>query len=129
MRFRPTMDKSLENLKISNVTKDILLVHQNKPPFYFSCCDGLLVLPKKGRNSETIVLDLNIEPKYVQTIYKKYGPISDYVNTHGHMDHIAHVHAWEQLGAKIHAPFPESNNLLNLRQFYETFGSRRFWIS
>jgi len=116
------MDSPLENLKISNVTKDILLVHQFKPPFYFSCCDGLLVLPQKGRNSETIVLDLNIEPEYAQAISKEYGPISDYVNTHGHMDHIAHVHAWEQLGVKIHAPFPESNNLLNLRHFYETFG-------
>ena len=116
------MEKTLENLKISNVTKDILLVHQFNPPFYFSCCDGLLILPQKGRNSETIVLDLNIEPEYARTIDKKYGPISDYVNTHGHMDHIAHVHAWEQLGATIHAPFPESNNLLNLRQFYETFG-------
>jgi glyoxylase-like metal-dependent hydrolase (beta-lactamase superfamily II) len=111
----------LEDLQISNVTKDILLVHQNNPPFYFSCCDGLLILPKKGRNSETIVLDLNIEPEHAQTINNRYGPISDYVNTHGHMDHITHVHAWERLGAKIHAPFPESNNLLSLNQFYETF--------
>ena len=115
-------DSSFKNLQISNVTKDILLIHQFKPPFYFSCCDGLLILPQKGRNSQTIVLDLNIEPEHVQTINKKYGPISDYVNTHGHMDHIAHVHAWEQLGVKIHAPFPESNNLLNLRNFYEIFG-------
>jgi len=112
----------MEYLTLSNVTRDILLVHQNKPPFYFSCCDGLLILPKQGRNSKTIVLDLNIEPEYAQAINKKYGPISDYVNTHGHMDHIAHVHAWEQLGITIHAPFPESNNLMNLRYFYETFG-------
>jgi len=116
------MNSPLENLKISNITEDILLVHQFKPPFYFSCCDGLLVLPKKGRNSETIALDLNIEPEYARVINKKYGPISDYVNTHGHMDHIAHVHSWEHLGVRIHAPSPESNNLLSLKNFYETFG-------
>ncbi len=113
---------SFKNLQISHVTKDILLVHQLKPPFYFSCCDGLLILPKKGRNSKTIVLDLNIEPEHVQVINKHYGPISDYVNSHGHMDHIAHVHAWEKIGANIHAPSPESGNLLNLRHFYNTFG-------
>jgi glyoxylase-like metal-dependent hydrolase (beta-lactamase superfamily II) len=112
----------LKNLQISNVTKDILLVHQSKPPHYFSCCDGLLILPQKGRNSETIALDINIEPEYVQAIIKKYGPVSDYVNTHGHMDHITNVHAWERLGVKVHAPSIESKNLLNLNHFYETYG-------
>ena len=115
-------ENSLENLQINNVTKDILLVHQFNPPFYFSCCDGLLILPKKGRNSEAIALDLNIEPEHVQAINEKYGPISDYVNSHGHMDHIAHVHAWEQFGVKIHAPAPESKTLLNLKYFYEILG-------
>ena len=111
----------LENLQIRNVTENILLIHQYTPPFYFSCCDGLLILPQKGRNSDTIVLDLNIEPKYVRAIDKKYGPVSHYVNTHGHMDHIAHVHAWEELGVKIHAPYPESKNLTSLKKFYATY--------
>jgi len=38
------------------------------------------------------------------------------------MDHIAHVHQWGAIGAKICAPFPEHANLLDLRNFYEGFG-------
>ena len=78
----------IDNLEITKVTEDILLVHQIKHPFFFSCCDGLLILPKKGRNYRTISLDLNIEPKYVNLLNKVYGPISDYVCSHGHLDHI-----------------------------------------
>jgi hypothetical protein len=51
-----------------------------------------------------------------------YGPVSDYVVSHGHLDHTCHVHAWEEIGANIHAPFPESTYLLNLRNFYQGFG-------
>lgn len=112
----------IDNLEIRKVTEDVLLIHQIKHPFFFSCCDGLLVLPKKGRNQKTISLDLNIEPKYVNLINKVYGPISDYVCSHGHFDHICHVHAWEELGATIHAPIPEASFLLDLRNFYLGFG-------
>jgi glyoxylase-like metal-dependent hydrolase (beta-lactamase superfamily II) len=38
------------------------------------------------------------------------------------MDHMAHVHHWEEIGALIHAPKPESAYLLNLHKFYEGFG-------
>ena len=112
----------INNLKIRKVTDDILHLHQIKPPSVFSCCDGLLILPKEGRNQKPIVLDANIEPNLVSEINTLYGPIEDYVCTHGHMDHIAHVHAWEHLGATIHAPFPEANYLLDLKNFYEGFG-------
>ncbi len=99
-----------------------MLLHQINPPSVFSCCDGLLILPKEDRNQNTIVLDANIEPNLINEIDKYYGPISDYVCTHGHMDHITHVYAWEQRGAKIHAPNPESKCLINLKNFYESFG-------
>ena len=112
----------IDNLEIIKVTEDVLLIHQKKPPYYFSCCDGLIILPKKGRTTLTIVLDLNIEPNLINQINDFYGPISFYVCTHGHMDHMAHVHHWETLGAKIYAPIPEHKYLLDLYNFYEGFG-------
>jgi glyoxylase-like metal-dependent hydrolase (beta-lactamase superfamily II) len=112
----------IENLEIRKITEDILLVHQIKQPFFFSCCDGIIILPKKGRNERTISLDLNIEQKYVNKLDDIYGPVSDYVVSHGHLDHTCHVHAWEEIGAIIHAPYPESKFLLNLRNFYQGFG-------
>jgi len=112
----------IDDVEIRKITEDILLVHQKKPPSYFSCSDGLIILPKKGRNDNSIVLDLNIEPHLIDKLNSIYGPVTDYVCTHGHMDHIAHVHQWETLGAIIHAPFPEHANLLDLRKFYEGFG-------
>jgi hypothetical protein len=110
---------SLDNLKISPISPDVLLVRQVRKPARFSCCDGLLILPREGRNDHVIALDLNIEPQLVRALTIKYGPVSDYVNTHGHMDHIAHVHAWEEIGATVHAPSPEADGLLGLQQFYD----------
>ncbi|MHA1535400.1 MAG: MBL fold metallo-hydrolase [Promethearchaeota archaeon] len=112
----------IDNLKIRKLTEDILLVHQKKPPFYFSCSDGIIILPKKGRNDSSIVLDLNIEPHLIDKLDDIYGPFTNYICSHGHMDHIAHVHQWGAIGAKICAPFPEHANLLDLRNFYEGFG-------
>lgn len=112
----------IENLQIREIVNDILLIHQIKTPYYFSCCDGLLILPKEGRNSNAIALDLNIEPKYIQAINSRFGPVLEYACTHSHMDHIAHVHEWERLGATIWAPHPESGCLLDLYNFYENFG-------
>jgi len=111
----------IENLEIKHVTDNVLLVHQINPPFYFSCCDGLIILPKKGRNTGLIVLDLNIEPHLINQINAFFGPISNYVCSHGHMDHIAHVHQWEAIGAKIHAPIPEYTYLLDIYNFYKGF--------
>ena len=113
---------NIENLEINKVTDDILKIHQIKPPFRFSCCDGLIILPKKGRNSNSIILDLNIEPYLVRKVNEIYGPVSYYVCSHGHMDHIAHVHQWESLGTKIYAPSPESTYLQNLKNFFRGFG-------
>ena len=111
----------IENLEIRNVSEDILLVHQKKTPYYFSCCDGLIILPKKERSKTAIALDLNIEPNLIDKINISFGPFENYVCTHGHMDHMAHVHHWEKLGAKIHARSPESSYLLDLHNFYEGF--------
>ena len=112
----------IDELEFRKVKDDVLLIHQKNPPYYFSCCDGLIVLPKEGRNSQTIVLDLNIEPKFINQINKYYGPISNYVCTHGHMDHIAHLHQWESLDVTVYAPIPEHKYLLDLYNFYEGFG-------
>jgi len=112
----------IPNLKVEQVTDDILLVHQIKPPFHFSCSDGLILLPKKGRNTRTIVLDLNIEPNLIIELNNIYGPVKNYICSHGHMDHIAHVHQWETIGAEIFAPFPEHTYLLDLHNFYRGFG-------
>jgi len=111
----------IENLEINKITDDILLVHQIKVPYYFSCCDGLLILPKKERNETTIAIDLNIEFEYVKAINNIYGPISTYICSHGHMDHIAHVHAWEDLGAIIYSPNPEAKTLTDLHEFYKCY--------
>lgn len=111
----------IENLQIRPVTEDILLIHQIKTPYYFSCCDGLLILPKEGRNEHSIVLDLNIEPEYINKINEIYGPISNYICSHGHMDHIAHVHGWESIDAKIYGPKPEGKNLISFSAFYDCF--------
>ncbi|MFX1379089.1 MAG: MBL fold metallo-hydrolase [Promethearchaeota archaeon] len=112
----------IDNLEFKELTEDILLVHQIKTPYYFSCCDGLIILPKNGRNSRSIVLDLNIEPNLIKKIDEIYGPASNYISTHSHMDHIAHIHQWESLGAIIHAPIPEHTYLLDIYNFYKGFG-------
>jgi glyoxylase-like metal-dependent hydrolase (beta-lactamase superfamily II) len=38
------------------------------------------------------------------------------------MDHMAHIHQWESLGAQIYAPNPEYTYLLDLNNFYRGFG-------
>ena len=111
----------IHNLNITEITNGVFIAHQIKQPYYFSCCDGLILAPR-GSNSNTIILDLNIEPNLVTEITKFFGPVSHYVCTHGHMDHIAHVHQWEKLGAKINAPIPEHEYLLDLGKFYKGFG-------
>jgi glyoxylase-like metal-dependent hydrolase (beta-lactamase superfamily II) len=112
----------LDNLKIIEVTEEVLLVHQIKASAMFTRCDGLILLPKKGRNLQTVILDLNLEAKYIKDIYREFGPVSDYVCTHTHLDHSAHVHIWEELGAKISAPIQEYQNLLDNHTFLEKFG-------
>ncbi|MFX1258406.1 MAG: MBL fold metallo-hydrolase [Promethearchaeota archaeon] len=116
----------IDNLEIFKITKDILLVHQIKASAIFTRCDGLIFLKKKGRNTQTVVLDLNIEPKYINKVYDIYGPVSDYVCTHTHMDHSAHVYVWERLGVNIYAPYPEHYNMMDSSKFLELFGFLEF---
>lgn len=114
-------DIEIENLQIKKITENIHLVHQIKAPFHFSCSDGLLIT-SNNKSLSNIVIDANIEPIYAQKIIEKFGYVSDYICSHGHMDHIAHVHKWEDLGAKIHAPSLEYENLINLDKFYKGYG-------
>ncbi|MHA1292818.1 MAG: MBL fold metallo-hydrolase [Promethearchaeota archaeon] len=116
----------LENLQVFNVSKNILLVHQIKASAIFTRCDGLILLPEKGSTTSAIVLDLNLEPQYIKKINEEFGPVSDYICTHTHLDHSAHVHVWEDLGAKIFAPVQEFKNLLNSKEFLESFGFLEF---
>ena len=111
----------ISNLEINYITKDVLLIHQIKTPYYFSCCDGIVILRRKERNKQAIALDLNIEPNLIDEIDQAYGPFSNYVCTHGHMDHMAHVYHWEDLGVNIYAPIPENTYLLDLVNFYQGF--------
>lgn len=117
-----TNKELFENLLIDQLPDNVLLIHQIKSVAQFSCSDGLLILPKKNRNTKTIVIDLNIEPVYIHAVHDKYGPVSDYVNTHAHMDHAAHVYVWEELGATIHAPNPEAHYLTDFHKFYTGYG-------
>ena len=110
-----------KNLEITEITENILLVHQIKSSAMFTRCDGLILLPNEGRNKDTVILDLNLEPNYVKEIYDRYSPVSDYVCTHTHLDHSAHVYVWEELGVKIHAPIKEYENLHDLQTFIDKF--------
>jgi len=112
---------TIDGLRILKIDDEVLLAHQIKPPYYFSCSDGLILLPRKRGNQNTVILDLNIEPHLINQINELYGPISDYVCTHGHMDHIAHVYQWEAIGAEIHAPIPEHTYLQDVHNFYKGF--------
>jgi len=112
----------IDNLNLNHLTDEIILCHQIKASAPFTCCDGLIIKPKKGQNNSTIILDLNLEPDYIRQIYKIFEPVSDYVCSHTHLDHSAHVHVWEELGVKIHVPAQENDHLLNHKILLEKFG-------
>ena len=117
---------SLENLNIEEIIPDIYFIHQIRASANFTRCDGLLIMPRDKRNLNPVIIDLNIEPDYIKKLYKifnldQYSRI-DYIGSHGHMDHIAHVYKWEELGAIIHFPSPHQNNLLSIDAFSKDFG-------
>lgn len=112
----------IDNIRIDEIADKVLLIHQIKASGPFTRCDGLLILPKEDRNSKTVVLDVNVEPKCIKSINEVYGPVSEYVCSHGHMDHITHVYMWERFGANIYGFIPEANYLLNLYNLFEGFG-------
>lgn len=116
----------LENLNIEEIIPDIYFIHQIKASSYFTRCDGLLIMPRGKRNLNPVIIDLNLEPEYIQKIYDAFklnqNSRLDYICSHGHMDHISHVSKWEELGAFIHFPFPHQNNLVSLDAFLEDFG-------
>ena len=113
---------NFENATITHINDGVLLFHQNNPLEDYSCCDGLIVLPKDSRNRNPIAIDVNVEPVLIRQIIDEFGPVKNYICTHGEMDHIAHLYVWEDSGAEVYAPFPESNYLTDLNQFYLGFG-------
>ena len=130
MLIREILDQmkkfSLENLNIEEIIPDIYFIHQIKASAYFTRCDGLLFMPRNNQNLNPVIIDLNLEPEYIQKIndvfkLNQYSKL-DYICSHGHMDHISHVSKWEELGAIIHFPFPHQNNLISLDAFLEDFG-------
>ncbi len=112
----------IENLRLTQLTDNTVFCHQIESSALFTCCDGLIILPEKKQNKKTIILDLNLEKRYIKEIHRAFGPVSDYVCSHTHLDHSAHVHVWEDLGAKIHVPFQEYEHLLDHKILLERFG-------
>ncbi|QEE15710.1 MBL fold metallo-hydrolase [Promethearchaeum syntrophicum] len=117
---------SVKGLNIEEILPEIFFIHQIHASAYFTRCDGLLIMPQDKRNLCPIIIDLNIEPEYIQKLHyvfklNQYSRI-DYICSHGHMDHIAHVYKWEELGAFIHCPSPHQNNLVSLDAFIGDFG-------
>jgi len=113
---------NIDNLQISKVTKNLLFVHQIKASAVFTRCDGLIKLPERGVNRDAIIIDLNIEPQFANIIYNSFKPITDYICSHTHLDHAAHVHVWSEKGVNIYAPVPEHTNLLDSYNFLNNFG-------
>jgi hypothetical protein len=115
------------NLSITEITPDVLLVHQIKASQRFTRSDGLIFLPDMKQSSLPIIIDLNIEPPYIHQVFDKY--IKDvsknsfiYIASHTHLDHSAHVYYWERLGAKIYAPLPHSLRLMDKQRLIRELG-------
>ena len=117
---------SLKNLYIEEIIPNIYFIHQIKASAYFTRCDGLLIMPRDRWNLNPVIIDLNVEPEFIQKIYIEFNLDQysrlDYICSHGHMDHIAHVSKWEELGACIHFPSPHQNNLVSVNAFLKDFG-------
>ena len=59
---------TIDGLRLLKVNDNVIIAHQIKPPYYFSCCDGLILLPRNEGNQKTVILDLNIEPHLINQI-------------------------------------------------------------
>ncbi|UYP47718.1 hypothetical protein NEF87_004003 [Candidatus Lokiarchaeum ossiferum] len=117
---------NLENLEITQLTPEVFFIHQIKASSYFTRSDGILLLPSISKNKTPVILDLNLEPKEIMLVYdtfnlSQYSKI-DYIISHGHMDHIANVYKWEELGATIHCPDEHKEKLVDVTHFYGDYG-------
>ena len=107
----------LENLEITQLTNEVFFIHQIKATNFFTRSDGLLVLPSPSKNQTPVIIDLNLQPKEISLVYNafhlsNYNRI-DYVISHAHMDHIANVYKWEELGVTIHCPQEHQDKITN----------------
>ncbi len=116
----------LENLEITQLTNEVFFIHQIKATNFFTRSDGLLLLPSPLKNQTPVIMDLNLQPKEISLVYNafhlsNYNRI-DYVISHAHMDHIANVYKWEELGATIHCPQDHKEKITNVEHFYKDYG-------
>ena len=108
--------RTLPSLEITHLRENVYHITQTASQGRFSSCDGLLCLPINSDNSHVVILDLNLEPRFIMEVFQSFnlGQYSriDYFVSHPHMDHIANVWKWEELGANIYLPSPFPSTLL-----------------
>ena len=112
----------IPGLDINPVKEDVFLVNQKKTSGPMSCCSGLVVAAKQGRNKNPIAIDVNVEPQFVEALVAAFGPVKEYICTFGELNHIAHLHAWERSGAVINAPKSEAQYCVDLKLYSKGFG-------
>ncbi len=108
--------RTLPSLEITHLRENVYHITQTASQGRFSSCDGLLCLPSNPNDSHVVILDLNLEPPFITEIFQSFNLAQytriDYFVSHAHMDHIANVWKWEELGAKIFLPSPFPSILL-----------------
>ncbi|MHA1674125.1 MAG: MBL fold metallo-hydrolase [Promethearchaeota archaeon] len=114
------------SLEITHLRENVYHITQTTSQGRFSSCDGLLCLPSNSNDSHVVILDLNLEPPFITEVFQTFNLAQyeriDYFISHAHMDHIANVWKWEELGANIFLPSPfPSNILLNPLNFLKHF--------
>ncbi len=112
----------IDTITLQQITEDVLFVQYNGSLTPFNVTEGLLVLPKQGRNRTSIALDVNMPPDVVAALRDAFGPFSDYICTSGRPAHITHLHAWESAGTVVHAPKPECEGIIEMKKAYKGLG-------
>lgn len=112
----------IETIALHPLTEDVLCVQYSDILTPFNVAEGLLVLPKQGRNRSSIALDVNMPPNVVAALHDAFGPFSDYICTSGRPAHIAHLHAWESAGTAVHAPKPECEGIVDMKKAFKGLG-------
>lgn len=131
---KPTFGKTTFGLTITPLDEETFHISQQKSSKRFSTCNGILYLPQTTDDPTAMIIDLNLEPKYIEEVIQSFHlkqnyPTWNYYVSHTHMDHIANVWKWEELGARIHISelYPadflcDPNNYLQRYNFIEKVG-------
>jgi len=112
----------IDTLTLLPVTGDVLCVQYTAGLTPFNVTEGLIVLPKEGRNRGAIALDVNVPPDAVAALIEAFGPVGNYISTSGRINHATHLHAWESAGTIIHAPKPECIFCTDQKEWYRLMG-------